>query len=89
MLMIERMEIEAIDPSGILLLRLFTSEGQTVQAQIHKSNVRDFKLVQNEVVRQSGLWVHHPCESGKNLDRLAWKKILERAATDMPATCRD
>lgn len=79
MLVVKNVSCEESDRQGQVWASLSNSDASSVRVLLTPGELRNFRLVQDAVVKQSGLWVHHACESGRSEDRLAWKRLVEQA----------
>ncbi len=79
MLYVERIECTEMDKSRFCSVQLLTSEGGVLNTKLHVEELRNFDQFQKSVVRQTGLWIHHACESGRSSDRLAWRRMVQNA----------
>ena len=87
MLVVKNVSCEESERQGQVWASLSNSDASSVRVLITPVELRNFRLVQDAVVKQSGLWVHHACESGRSEDRLAWKRLVEQALS-RAAACR-
>jgi hypothetical protein len=87
MLVVKSVTCEESDRQGLVWVSLSNSDASSVRVLLSPPELRNFRQVQDAVVKQSGLWVHHACESGRSEDRLAWKRLVEQALSRV-AACR-
>jgi hypothetical protein len=85
MLSVVRLECEAYERPGPCHLAVHLSDGGVLRVAVGRDDLRGFEFFQKAVVQQTGTWIHHPSESGRNADRLEWKRMIHNALADFAA----